>query len=308
MMSLRLLGSIELPAHARDGGFDHAAVHHGSSRLYIAHTANDDVDVVDSASDRFLRSIHGLKGVAGVLVSDEHDLLFTANRNENTVSIFAAGKEQQTARLSVGIRPNGLAFDPSRGLLLVANVGDPNVPNSSSVSLIDVGQKVVTGTVILPGRPRWAVYDAVMAAFYVNIADPPLIVGIDANYPSGIRETFEIPSKGPHGLDLDARARQLFCACDEGKLVAVHLDTGEARLIGDLSGTPDVVSFNRALQRVYVAVGSPGVVDVFDAARMRILEAVPTEKGAHTLAFDHRKNMVYVFLPATHRALVYQDD
>src|SRR2546428_349261 len=193
LMSLRLLGSIELPAHARDGGFDHAAVHHGSSRLYIAHTANDD-------------------------------------------------------------------------------------------------------------------YDEVMAAFYVNIADPPLIVGIDANYPSGIRETFEIPSKGPHGLDLDARARQLFCACDEGKLVAVHLDTGEARLIGDLSGTPDVVSFNRALQRVYVAVGSPGVVDVFDAARMRILEAVPTEKGAHTLAFDHRKNMVYVFLPATHRALVYQDD
>ena len=224
-MSLRLLGSIQLPGHAKDGGFDHAAVYHGSPRLYIAHTANDDIDVVDSASDRFLRSIHGLKGVAGVLVSDERDLLFTANRGENTVSIFAAGKEQQAARLSVGMRPNGLAFDPSRGLLLVANVGDPNVPNSSSVSLIDVGQKVVTGTVILPGRPRWAVYDEVMAAFYVNIADPPLIVGIDANYPSGIRETFEIPSKGPHGLDLDARARQLFCACDEGKLVAVHLDT-----------------------------------------------------------------------------------
>src|SRR2546428_155182 len=210
LMSLRLLGSIELLAHAKDGGFDHAAVHHGSSRLYVAHTSNDDVDVVDSSSDRFLESIHGLKGVAG--------------------------------------------------------------------------------------------------AFYVNIADPPLIVGIDANHPSEIRETFEIPSKGPHGLDLDPRARQLFCACDEGKLVTVHLDTGEVRLIGDLSGPPDVVFFNRALRRVYVAVGFPGVVDVFDARRMRILEAVPTEKGAHTLAFDYRKNKVYVFLPATHRAAVYQDD
>src|SRR5438132_12614166 len=176
-MSLRLLGSIELPAHARDGGFDHAAVHHGSSRLYIAHTAIDDVDVVDSASDRFLRSIHGLKGVAGVLVSDERDLLFTANRNENTVSSFAAGKEQQTARLSVGIRPNGLAFDPSRGLLLVANVVDPTLPNSSSVSLIDVGQKVVTGTVLLPGRPGWAVHDAVSVGAHVNSADPPTMRG-----------------------------------------------------------------------------------------------------------------------------------
>src|SRR5437870_4640099 len=289
-------------------GFDHAAVHHGSSRLYVAHTSNDDVDVVDSSSDRFLESIHGLKGVAGVLVSDERDLLFTANRGENTISIFVAGREQQTARLSVGIRPNGLAFDPSLGLLLVANVGDSNVPNSSSVSLVDAGQKTVTGTLVLPGRPRWPVYDEVTGAFYVNIADPPLIVGIDANHPSEIRETFEIPSKGPHGLDLDPRARQLFCACDEGKLVTVHLDTGEVRLIGDLSGPPDVVFFNRELRRLYDAVGFPGVVDVFDAGRMRIIEAVSTEKGAHTLAFDTRKNKVYVFLPATHRAAVYQDD
>src|SRR5207247_2049007 len=81
--------------------------------LDMAHISNDDVDVVDSASDRFRHSMHGLKGVAGVLVSDERDLLFTANRGENTIGIFAAGGEQQMARLSVGIRPNGLAFDPS---------------------------------------------------------------------------------------------------------------------------------------------------------------------------------------------------
>src|SRR5207245_4964301 len=119
LMSLRLLGSIELPAHAKDGGFDQAAVHHGSSRLYVAHTSNDDVDIVDSSSDRFLEPILGLKGVAGVLVSDERDLLFTANRVENSISIFAAGREQQAARLSVGFRPTGIAFRPSLGLFLV---------------------------------------------------------------------------------------------------------------------------------------------------------------------------------------------
>src|SRR2546427_12050815 len=86
------------------------------------------------------------------------------------------------------------------------------------------------------------------------------------------------------------------------------LDSGEVRLIGNLSGPPDVIFFNRALRRVYVAVGSPGVVDVFDVRRMKVLETVPTEKGAHTLAFDHRKNKVYALLPATHRAAVFQDD
>src|SRR2546425_12196425 len=157
-MSLRLLGHIELPAHLKEGGFDHAAVHEGSSRLYVAHTANDDVDVIDSTTDRFLRSIHGLKGVAGVLVSDEKGLLFTANRGENTVSIFAADGEEEMARVSVGIRPNGLAFDPSRGLLVVANVGDPEIGNSSTVSILDVRQQAVIGNVLLLGRLRGAVY------------------------------------------------------------------------------------------------------------------------------------------------------
>ena len=307
-MSLRLLSHIELPAHAKQGGFDHAAVHHESSRLYVAHTSNDDVDVVDATSDRFLRSIHGLKGVAGVLVSDERGLLFTSNRGENTISLFSAGREQEMVRLSSGIRPNGLAFDPSRGLLLVANVGDPEIGNSSTVSMIDVGEKTVIATVVLPGRPRWAVYDERTAAFYVNIADPPLIVEIEAKTPSTIRERYKVPAKGPHGLDLDPIGRQLFCACDGQKLVAVHLDSGEIRAVGELSGPPDVVFFNRGLGHVYVAVGNPGVIDVFDARRNQLLETVPTETGAHTLAVDQKKNKVYAFLPASHRAAVYQDE
>ncbi|TLZ92093.1 MAG: hypothetical protein E6K04_04895 [Methanobacteriota archaeon] len=307
-MSLRLLGHIELPAHVKEGGFDHAAVHHESSRLYVAHTSNDDVDVIDSASDRFLRSIHGLKGAAGVLVSDERNLLFTANRGENTISILSAGREQEMLRLFSGIRPNGLAFDPSRGLLLVANVGDPEIGNSSTASMIDVDRKMVIGSVVLPGRPRWAVYDERTTAFYLNIADPPLIAEIDPKTPSKMLERYKMPAKGPHGLDLDPRGRYLFCACDGAKLVAVHLDSGEIQLVGELSGPPDVVFFNPNLGHVYVAVGTPGVIDVFDARRKKLLETVPTEKGAHTLAVDQRENKVYAFLPATHRAATYRDE
>src|SRR5207247_5780320 len=121
-MTLRPLGYVELPAHETEGGFDHAAVHQGLSHLFVAHTCNDDVDVVDLASDRFLRSIHGLKGVAGVLVSEEDGLLFTANRGENTISIFGGAREEEIARLSSGISPNGLAFDPAREHLLLATV------------------------------------------------------------------------------------------------------------------------------------------------------------------------------------------
>ena len=93
-MSLRLLGHIDLPENLKPGGFDHAAVHCGSDRLYVAHTANDAVDVIDCVHDRYLHSIENLAGVAGALVSDEQNLVFTSNRGENTVGIFAPVMER----------------------------------------------------------------------------------------------------------------------------------------------------------------------------------------------------------------------
>jgi DNA-binding beta-propeller fold protein YncE len=74
-----------------------------------------------------------------------------------------------------------------------------------------------------------------------------------------------------------------------------------------LSGAPDVVFLNRALRRLYVAIGDPGVVDVIDVSSWRRVETVETERGAHTIAFEEGRNRVYAFLPETHRASVYED-
>ncbi len=46
-MGVEHIGDIELPAHAKPGGFDHAAVHARRRRLHVAHTANDALDVID---------------------------------------------------------------------------------------------------------------------------------------------------------------------------------------------------------------------------------------------------------------------
>ena len=66
-MGLKHLGYIELPENAGTGGFDHAAVDRGRGLLYVAHTANDAVDVIDLSVGRYIRSIPNLKGVAGAL-------------------------------------------------------------------------------------------------------------------------------------------------------------------------------------------------------------------------------------------------
>src|SRR5262249_26970780 len=152
-------GYVELPGNVKPGGFDHAAVHRASARLYVAHTANDTLDVIDCAHDRYSHSIQNLTGVAGALVSDEDNLGFTSNRGENTVGIFVPDDEAGLVKVAVGIRPNGLAYDPGNGLLLVANVGDQGVPDSFTLSMVNVGQRRMTTSIQVPGRTRWTVFD-----------------------------------------------------------------------------------------------------------------------------------------------------
>jgi len=306
-MALRLLGHIELPPNRGTGGFDHADVHLASDRLYVAHTSNDALDVIDMVRDRYVASIDDLAGVAGALVSDARNLVFTSNRGENTVSVFAPGAERDAFKLPVGMKPNGLAFDPASGVLIAANVGDAAIPNSYSVSVVDIPRRERIAEISVPGRTRWAIYDAEHQTFFVNIASPALIISIDARDPSKISKAYEIPAEGPHGLELDAATGRLLCACDAGVLVAV--DAASGRVLGrvSLSGSPDVVFLNSRFGRLYVAIGNPGVVDVIDIGAMRTQEVVPTEAGAHTLAIDRKRSKLYAFLPQTHRAAAFVD-
>src|SRR5437879_5111300 len=126
-MALRLLGHIELPAHRSNGGFDHADIHPPTDRLYVAHTSNDAIDVIDVEQDRYIESVPGLTAVAGALVSEARGLVFTSNRGENTVSVFSPNAERDAFKIVVGVKPNGLAFDSARGTLIAANVGDPSI-------------------------------------------------------------------------------------------------------------------------------------------------------------------------------------
>jgi hypothetical protein len=222
-MTLRHLGFIDLPAHVKAGGFDHAAVRPPTGQIYVAHTANDAVDVIDIQKERYLFSIGGLTGVAGALVA-EPDLVFTSNRAENTVGVFTAGERPRVEKIGVGIHPNGLAYDPGRARLLAAHVGDPARPGSYTVSIIDVPARKRVADVAVAGRTRWAVYDPLADAFHVNIADPPQIVVLEPGDPVRIRRVVAIPHAGPHGLDIDVTRRRLFCACDAGVLLALDAD------------------------------------------------------------------------------------
>ncbi len=307
-MTLRRVGVTAVPPGAKPG-FDHADTYldPAGSRLYVAHTGADRVDVLDCKSGRYLRAIADLPGVAGVLIDSAHDLLFTSEHAAARVSIFRASDEHLLGRVGVGPRPNALAYDAERRNLFSFDLGEPAGMNCTA-SVVSIDQQKLSATIALPGRPRWAVFDDATHAVYVNIADPANIAVIDARA-LALREPIPIPAAGPHGLAIvdDERGASLWCATDAGTLVVVDRDSHAIATTMQLPGTPDVIMYDRGLGRLYVAVGSPGTVSGFDARRRAALETIETEDGAHTIGWDPATRRLFVFQPKSSGVAIYEE-
>ena len=302
-MTLERSGVVSLsPGH--EPGFDHADVWlRDQPRVFVAHTGADRVDVIDCESRSFLRSIDDLPGVAGVLVDQENDLLFTSDRASARVSIFRCSDEALLARVAVGAHPNGLAFDPTRRRLFSFNLGEP-LGEGCTVSVVDVESMRVEEEIALPGRPRWAAYDADADLVYANIRDPASVMQIDSAR-AAIVGSIDVPAAGPHGLWVDGG--RLYCAADGGTLVVLDRDSGAVEASLPLPGVPDVVWLDAQGARLFVAVGNPGTVTVVDTDALEHVQTLETERGAHTLTWDPVGATLYVFCPGSCGAVLFSE-
>ncbi len=254
-MTLARVGFIPIPSGAKPG-FDHADVDRGSRRMYVAHTGADRIEVLDCAGRSYLRALPAdLPGVAGVLVDEEHDLLFSSDRGAARVSVFRSSDELLLGQVEVGPHPNGLAYDRVRRRLYSFNLGEP-VGEDCTASVVDLDAMSVAAELALPGRPRWALYDPERDAVYANIQEPAQIAVISCKR-AVIERALQVPSAGPHGLWL--HAGRLFCAADGGALLVLDRDTGDLLANLPLPGVPDVVMHDPDLHRLYAAIGDPGV-------------------------------------------------
>jgi DNA-binding beta-propeller fold protein YncE len=299
---LRAIGTVALPPHRGAGGFDHATVH--ADRLYVAHTINDAVEVIDLDRRRHEGTLPGYPGVAGVAIGGERRLLVATCKRAGHVGVAALGDPGTIRRIAVGDRPNGLALAPGGGLALAACVGDPAPP---SMAILDVVRGEAVASAPLPGRPRWTVHDRAAGCFHLNVAAPAQILVVGDAPPLRVLRSIPIPVPGPHGLDLDAGRGLLHCACDAGAVVTVEAATGRVVAEVPIAGAPDVVFFNPRRDRLYVAVGDPGVLQSIDTCAGRVVETLATGKGAHTFGFDAEREHVYAFLPESHTAAVFAE-
>src|SRR5258708_7044381 len=260
---------IDLPFHP-EGDFDHGDVSLSNGYVFIANTAAGTVEVVDGEGLRHLVTIPGCPEASGVLAAQEEGLVFAAARGAGKLLVIDAVCTTIQREVTVGSRPNGLAWDSLHKHLLVADVQD------NTARLVDPQAGQVIATTSLPGRPRWAVYDRERDRFLVNIREPALVAVLEAST-GALLEQFSVSRVGPHGLDLDQERRRAFVACDAGSVVTLDASTGSETSQMPIAGVPDAIWHNHQHGRLYVAIEDPGIIEVVNTTTMTVEEQILTE-------------------------------
>ena len=106
-------------------GGGHADVHPRGGLVYPASTALDQVEILDRPGARHLGSLAGCAEGSGVL-SCGHAVA-TAARGSGELLVRDGATGELLRRFRVGPSPNGLAWDPDRSRLLVADTSEHNV-------------------------------------------------------------------------------------------------------------------------------------------------------------------------------------
>ncbi|HYZ48527.1 MAG TPA: gluconolactonase [Sphingomonas sp.] len=271
-----------------DGGWDYAAVDPAAHRLFVARGSNITAfDLMGAMPPRSLGTI--ARAHAAVPVPNSALVLVTSG-NDASVRLLDIGSGAETARITVGEKPDAAILDAGTGHAFVANAKD------GTVSDIDVrAAKAVRTFRLKPGLE----FEAVGAGhiLFVNNEDANEIETVDLG--SGATgSAIPLPGcEGPSGLAYDRTSNVLISACANGKAAIVDASSRKLTRLVDIGSGPDAVLLDEMRRIALIPCGRDGVLEILaldGPAGVRKIGSVKTEAGARTGAIDPATGRVYL--------------
>jgi DNA-binding beta-propeller fold protein YncE len=270
-----------------DGGWDLASFDPARRRLYVAHGST--VMAIDADSGKVTAAFAAGARLHAVVPVPGTGLIVTTNSGDDTARVLSAADGRLIASVPTAKGPDSAAYDPSSGLVMVAD-GD-----SGQVTLVDARAGKAAGSIDVGGGLEFLAPDG-KGRLYVNVEDRNEIAVVDiasrqvlARYPLG-------DCHGPTGLALVAEGR-LISACANG--VAAILDAATGRQIARLAigARPDAVLYDPARRLAYIPSGGTGtlaVIALSGKADNTVIDTVPTQIGARTGTVDPKTGKIYL--------------
>jgi len=280
----------DVPLTGRATRLDYQSFDPQSGRLYVAHLGDDMLTVFDTNTGKVVGDVKELKSVHGVLAVPELHRVYASATGTNELVVINDQTLQVVARVPAGDYPDGIAYASKEGKLYVSD------KHGKTDAVIDAKTNQRVATIQLAGGAGNTQYDAVSGRVFVAVHGVNQIAEIDPQTDKVIA-SYDLPGcEESHGLLIDAEHRLAFVACEENARLAVF-DLTEKKMtaIHPTGSDPDVLAFDRGLNRLYVSAES-GTLTIFDV-RGRGLVKVGEDffaPKAHSVAVDSRTHRVYL--------------
>jgi DNA-binding beta-propeller fold protein YncE len=270
-----------------EGGWDYLKLDPDSRRLYISRSTH--VIVIDADSGKSVGEIPDTPGVHGIALAPELGRGFTSNGREGMVTIFDLTTLKPISKVKVGENPDAILFDPATKRVFTFN------GKSNDSTSIDGATGKVVGTISLGGKPEFAVSTGT-GELFVNLEDKSELLSLDPK-DLKVKSRWPLaPCQEPSGLALDAKNRRLFAGCDNKMMAVVNADTGKVITTLPIGDGVDANAFDPETGFAFASCGE-GVLTVAhedSPDKFSVVQNVPTEKGARTMALDPKTHDVFL--------------
>src|SRR5437667_858162 len=285
---LRVVADVPLPGSA--SRFDYQSLAPASGRLFISHMGAGQLVVFDLRAGRVIANLDGFATVTGVLAVPVEHRAYASATGDHAVVVVNDSTFQIVARVPGPRFPDGIAYAPAERRVFVSD------ESGRRDFVIDAATNTVVAQIELGGEAGNTQYDAGSHCVVVAVQTANQLAVIDPATATIVRRiTFDKAVRYPHGFYIDAPHRLAFISGQEsGTLGVLDLRTLQLRQVLPVGSGPDVLAFDPALGRLYVAAES-GVVAVFgeragSIAQLGWYRAPKT----HSVAVDPATHRVYL--------------
>ncbi|HEY0759083.1 MAG TPA: YncE family protein [Acidisarcina sp.] len=269
-----------------EGGWDYLNVDPAAHLLYLTHGPR--VEVIDTNTGKSVGAITGLKGTHGVVFDEEGKYGYISDGRANAVVVFDRHTFSVVTSIPAGTNPDGIAYEPVTKTVWAFN------GRSGDTTVIDTAQQKVVATIKLDGRPEFPQADG-RGNVFANIEDKNELQKLDAKTLTAVAVWPLTGCDSPSGLAVDREHHRLFSVCDGKKMVVTDSDSGKILATPAIGDGPDAAGYDAKNQLAFSSNGE-GNLSIIDAGSTdyRMLQSVPTHRGARTMAFDPNTGRVYL--------------
>ncbi len=272
-----------------DGGWDYCIVDSNARRVYVSHATH--VVVLDADTDKIVGDIPDTQGVHGIALAPDLGRGFVSDGRANTVTIFDLKTLKTISSVNTGGQnPDAIFYDAASKRVFAFN------GRSGNVTAINAVDGSVVNMFPAGGKPEFAVGAGDGHVFF-NVEDKSEIAEIDAQKLTITHRWPLAPCKEPSGLALDAENHRLFAVCDNNVMAVVNAATGKVIATPKIGDDPDAAGFDPELHLAFSSNGGSGTLTVVredSPDKFTVVEEVPTQKYARTMAIDFKTHNIFL--------------